>query len=542
MPVTHTPSSHNLRHPESPILLRPEKPKGWVWRLSMPVVGAALSLDTKKNASATSLKLGLSSSTAVDNAALPNHDICDALGGPPAAPPACRTFKQPSHPLQYPSAQSHHQRMRRVSSWSKQLLVTLGCRLVNHFIQILLVSHILLRLPATYLGEDFNNRVSLTTPPLFPMSDPHHIQPLAALPPDLASSIQLPSITSLHIIPTSMTTLHPFSSSQESILSIIKHAIMVILSSSDPENDDTISSNPNPMITHPPLPSPGLPPEMPLPSPKRSIFNVLGFCASVIDKDYTKKSFDPTGELKKLNESAIAKSLSATSLSGDESTILKSIFAKAIEIPSPPSRVCLKVQLSSAGFDSFTEVKRGFESHDNRPNFYPPPGTTSRSHHNRRESMFSIASISSYAFCVLIFIDLLSQTIDVDSTFPARENRRVAQTRLCSGLSTLERHRASFSGVEVPNLRVVNGRGTPVKFWGEFFKKSKTRMGFSAWDCITEVEGNLDHPDANGAFRYLKRSQTHILSKDDDIAKKWTELLKNDPAIALRCAQMRLSL
>lgn len=58
-------SPHDLRPPEPPILLRPEKPMGWIRRLSMPAVGAALSLDAKKNASATSLKSGLSS--AVDN-------------------------------------------------------------------------------------------------------------------------------------------------------------------------------------------------------------------------------------------------------------------------------------------------------------------------------------------------------------------------------------------------------------------------------------------------------------------------------------------
>jgi hypothetical protein len=47
------PSAHDLRPPEAPINLRPqpEKPKGWMRRLSMPV-GAAFSLnDSKKNAS-----------------------------------------------------------------------------------------------------------------------------------------------------------------------------------------------------------------------------------------------------------------------------------------------------------------------------------------------------------------------------------------------------------------------------------------------------------------------------------------------------------
>ena len=44
----NTPSPHDLRPPEPPINLRPEKPKGWIRRLSMPV-GNAFSLDSKKS-------------------------------------------------------------------------------------------------------------------------------------------------------------------------------------------------------------------------------------------------------------------------------------------------------------------------------------------------------------------------------------------------------------------------------------------------------------------------------------------------------------
>ncbi|KAG1849200.1 hypothetical protein F4604DRAFT_1811164 [Suillus subluteus] len=375
----------------------------------------------------------------------------------------------------------------------------------------------------------------------------------------------------------------------------IPDELQIILSSSDHEADDTLSFNPNLTTAHPPLPSPGLPPEMPLPLPKGSVTEVPVFRAKVIDEDDhhadieeagmsseddTKKSFDFTGELQKLNESggsdrlsfveqlenafrtpakidlrydfdlpldappvpkipslqaeleragdstfsmdyvsqeflpqgfpmdvdtepsllpgtdsfattndwekeeeedflcaelpqvlrnaksmksmksrpsdgrlnrdfkfggkpssapstekteepltlsdiippsAVAKSLSSTSLAGDDSAVLNSIFAKAVEIPSPPSRVRLdsdssskriersaarasnvpghrrhSSELSFAGFDSFAEVRRGFEFHDHRPNFYPPPGANSHSQHNKHESMFSIASISSY--------------------------------------------------------------------------------------------------------------------------------------------------
>lgn len=54
-----SPSLRDLRPPEPPILLRPEKPKGWIRRLSMPSVNMAFSLDAKKNASAVSLRAGI---------------------------------------------------------------------------------------------------------------------------------------------------------------------------------------------------------------------------------------------------------------------------------------------------------------------------------------------------------------------------------------------------------------------------------------------------------------------------------------------------
>ncbi|KAG2352427.1 hypothetical protein BDR07DRAFT_1498363 [Suillus spraguei] len=146
------------------------------------------------------------------------------------------------------------------------------------------------------------------------------------------------------------------------------------------------------------------------------------------------------------------------------------------------------------------------------------------------------------------------------------------------------------------NLLTVNGRGIPVKYWGEFFKKSKGRA-HSVWDSI-KVEwgnckrrwerfsdadafwseysnpethnkllyqqilnrlvvrraekaaqdaadareffgGNLDCPDADGAFQYSKRGRTHLLSKDDTVAKRWKELLNTRPDITPRLAQMR---
>ena len=98
----------------------------------------------------------------------------------------------------------------------------------------------------------------------------------------------------------------------------IPDELQVILSSSDQEIDDTLSSDPNMMITRTSLPSPGRPPKMPLPSPKGSIMAAPVVHPSVVNEDDddaniedaemfsgddTKKSFDFMGELQKLNES-----------------------------------------------------------------------------------------------------------------------------------------------------------------------------------------------------------------------------------------------
>jgi len=50
--------------------------------------------------------------------------------------------------------------------------------------------------------------------------------------------------------------------------------------------------------------------------------------------------------------------------------------------------------ISYAGFDSFDRVRRGFEFGPNRPAFYPPISFSRE--HNKHDSIFSIASVSSY--------------------------------------------------------------------------------------------------------------------------------------------------
>ncbi|KAG1886885.1 uncharacterized protein F5891DRAFT_1200534 [Suillus fuscotomentosus] len=146
---------------------------------------------------------------------------------------------------------------------------------------------------------------------------------------------------------------------------------------------------------------------------------------------------------------------------------------------------------------------------------------------------------------------------------------------------------------ESSNLLCVGGRGIPVKYWGEFYKRGKgvkntawdaLRVEWGNWkfiaeerqhypdttsfwrafsdrngkrfsyqqilnciadqrisaatqdanDACTFFDGNLDHPLAQGAFRYTKGGKSYVSSKDDAVAKKWRELLATRPDISSR--------
>ncbi|KAM6497668.1 hypothetical protein JOM56_005616 [Amanita muscaria] len=113
-----------------------------------------------------------------------------------------------------------------------------------------------------------------------------------------------------------------------------------------------------------------------------------------------------------------ARSLSESSFvpEDDEDSVLKSIYAKAKTgtVPQPRSRLNSNVSskrksrmtarsflaqsrptsmISFTGLDSFEEIRRTFEFGGPRPALYPP---TSNSNHRQRDSVLSIASVSSY--------------------------------------------------------------------------------------------------------------------------------------------------
>jgi serine/arginine repetitive matrix protein 2 len=57
-------------------------------------------------------------------------------------------------------------------------------------------------------------------------------------------------------------------------------------------------------------------------------------------------------------------------------------------------------QTSFKGLESFDEIRRGFEFVENRPAFYPPPSFNNRCNQMPRDSMISIASVSSYGMVI----------------------------------------------------------------------------------------------------------------------------------------------
>lgn len=93
-----------------------------------------------------------------------------------------------------------------------------------------------------------------------------------------------------------------------------------------------------------------------------------------------------------------------------------------------------------------------------------------------------------------------------------------------------------------------NSFGSIEAFWEAFTDENGSRLSFQAIlnvlkDKREETDaadaqaartffgGDLDHPNAKGAFRYTKSGQSYLVTKPSVIAKKWKELLKTDAAV-----------
>ena len=118
------------------------------------------------------------------------------------------------------------------------------------------------------------------------------------------------------------------------------------------------------------------------------------------------------------------RSLSNSTSTDEDDSVLNSIFAKITGVQGRRSRASSDASarqiarekrrsiykamsrptsgISFTGFDSFDEVRRGFEFSDDRPAFYPPPSSaaTRRVPHRRHESTLSIMSVSSYGHVI----------------------------------------------------------------------------------------------------------------------------------------------
>ncbi|OAX36494.1 hypothetical protein K503DRAFT_295848 [Rhizopogon vinicolor AM-OR11-026] len=140
-------------------------------------------------------------------------------------------------------------------------------------------------------------------------------------------------------------------------------------------------------------------------------------------------------------------------------------------------------ELSFAGFGPCTEARRGFEFHDNRPNFYPPPGAISCAQRGKHEFMFSIASILSYGQVIndgsmVPFdcgvapfrslrnrpsLDELSFSMSsIDDTLPSADNL-VARTTHCHDEFSCLQVRSSEKN-HLTSIPMMNGRkdGRPI--------------------------------------------------------------------------------
>ena len=69
-----------------------------------------------------------------------------------------------------------------------------------------------------------------------------------------------------------------------------------------------------------------------------------------------------------------------------------------VDACSSHSRTSSKISFN--GLESFDEIRRGFEFVENRPAFYPPPSFNHRRNQLPRDSMISIASVSSYGVVI----------------------------------------------------------------------------------------------------------------------------------------------
>ncbi|KAG7090453.1 hypothetical protein E1B28_009569 [Marasmius oreades] len=188
------------------------------------------------------------------------------------------------------------------------------------------------------------------------------------------------------------------------------------------------------------------------------------------------------------------RALSDSSSAEVDDSVLKSILEKATEVPNrqnvPRPRVnsdsSIRVRargnvqstiqyrhsrhesgMSFIGFDSFEEVRRGFEFHDYRPAFYPPSTTnTRRNVHARQESTVSFASVSSYGFVLNNGVpdpfdyglpslrerpsseDMSSISMSVDDTFSFMRHPSYRRRRIESDASSFY-----FNPIAPPNAR-----------------------------------------------------------------------------------------
>lgn len=154
-------------------------------------------------------------------------------------------------------------------------------------------------------------------------------------------------------------------------------------------------------------------------------------------------------------------------------------------------------RVSFLGFDSFDEVRRGFEFGADRPAFYPPPDMSS-GQYNKHDSMFSIASISSYGSVI--------DSGDVDPFGYARNQSRPPSEDLSMSMTVDD----TFDFMHKGRRARVNSNASSIYVKPAASMMGPIRRGYRARDSVISVTSG-----APPVSMYNRRSHVYGARRPD---------------------------
>ncbi|KAI0794946.1 hypothetical protein C8Q75DRAFT_791510 [Abortiporus biennis] len=251
----------------------------------------------------------------------------------------------------------------------------------------------------------------------------------------------------------------------------------------------------------------------------------------------------------------------SSSLIDEDSSVLKSIMAKAAEMPieiapqveeqarsrtnsqtsskrrsmivdtSRSNHTRSSSEISFAGFESFEQVRRHFEFGPDRPAFYPPPGANTSRSHNKHESIFSIASVSSYGAVLDAGVpdpfgfgpsrppseDLsISMSMNIDDTFSFIKKDMRSRQRVDSDASSFYFRAGRGHRRHESNLSVVSN-APPVSLYNRSFGGHR-RNDSSASASSVALSYALHGPSGGRAIWARHRQEMSVDSVSSDFS------------------------